>query len=84
MLLNLLIETEGGWIIIDHKSSPRARSEWDNTALGYSGQLATYSNALKAASDKPVQGTWIHFAITGALIEVELPETVADASTTCS
>lgn len=73
--IDLLVETKEGWIIIDHKSSPKARSEWDDTALGYSGQLKTYLRALEAVSDKPVLSTWIHFAITGGLIEVELPVT---------
>jgi ATP-dependent helicase/nuclease subunit A len=73
--IDLLLETAEGWVIIDHKSSPKARSEWDDTALGYSGQLATYRHALEAASEKPVLSTWIHFAITGGLIEVELPVT---------
>ena len=27
---DLLLETDHGWIIIDHKSSPRPRSEWRN------------------------------------------------------
>ncbi len=71
--IDLLLETAEGWVIIDHKSSPKARSEWNDTALGYSGQLATYRNALEAASDKPVLSTWIHFAITGGLIEVNFP-----------
>jgi len=72
--IDLLLETPEGWVIIDHKSSPKARSEWDDTALTYSGQLATYRHSLEAASAKPVLSTWIHFAITGGLLEVVLPE----------
>jgi len=76
--IDLLLETSDGWVIIDHKSSPKARSEWNDTALGHSGQLATYRCALEAASKKPVLSTWIHFAITGGLIEVKLPETPSE------
>ncbi|WGL16269.1 UvrD-helicase domain-containing protein [Microbulbifer bruguierae] len=72
--IDLLLETEQGWIVIDHKSSPRARSEWEPEALKYSGQLDVYRQALLAATEKPVLGCWIHFAITGGLVEVKLPQ----------
>ena len=69
--IDLAIETEQGWVIIDHKSSPRKRSEWEDISLSYSGQLALYKEALKA-SGKKVVGCWIHFAITGGLISVDI------------
>ena len=34
--IDLLAETDAGWIVIDHKSSPRPRSEWADEAVGYS------------------------------------------------
>ena len=74
--IDLLLETDHGWVIIDHKSSPRARSEWEPEALKYSGQLDMYRQALLAATGKPVIACWIHFAITGGLVEVRLPQAV--------
>lgn len=71
--IDLLLETKQGWVVIDHKSSPKARSEWHNTALEYSGQLETYRQALEAVTEKPVVGSWIHYAVTGGLVEVKLP-----------
>jgi len=73
--IDLLLETPLGWVIIDHKSSPKARSQWQQTALAYSGQLDAYQQAIEAATDKPVIGCWIHFAVTGGLVEVVLPAT---------
>jgi ATP-dependent exoDNAse (exonuclease V) beta subunit len=34
--IDLLLETEEGFILIDHKASPRARSDWEEIALVYS------------------------------------------------
>lgn len=68
--IDLLVETEEGFIVIDHKASPRARSDWDDIAVSYSGQLAAYAAGLARATGKPVKAKWIHFAVTGGLVEV--------------
>ena len=69
--IDLLLETEEGWIVIDHKSSPRPRSEWADEALEYSGQLAAYASALRGAG-LDCAGCWVHFPVSGGLIEVVL------------
>ena len=68
--IDLIIETADGWIIVDHKSSPAPRSEWEANALKYSGQLNVYRRAMAQATDKPVIECWVHFAVTGGLVEV--------------
>lgn len=68
--IDVALETADGWIVIDHKSSPRPRSEWAQEALEYSGQLAAYRAALEAAGCR-VAGTWIHLVVTGVLLEVK-------------
>jgi ATP-dependent exoDNAse (exonuclease V) beta subunit len=70
--IDLLIETEEGWVLIDHKASPQQQSDWSDIALGYSGQLALYKEAIEATTDKPVLQSWIHFAVGGACVEVVL------------
>lgn len=70
--VDLLAETADGWLIIDHKSSPQRKSAWRRDALGHAGQLAAYRDALLAAQRK-VAGCWVHFAVTGGLVEVRLP-----------
>ena len=69
--IDLLLETEKGWIVIDHKSSPRPRSEWVDEALEHSGQLATYARALQGAG-LDCAGCWVHFPLSGGLVEVVL------------
>ena len=67
--IDLLLETEQGWIVIDHKSSPRPRSEWAAEALEYSGQLAAYADALQGGG-LDCAGCWVHFPVSGGLVEV--------------
>ena len=69
--IDLLIETGAGWIVIDHKSSPRPRSEWTDEALEYSGQLTAYASALNGAGLECAK-CWVHFPVSGGLVEVVL------------
>ena len=69
--IDLLLETDAGWVVIDHKSSPRPRSEWTAEAIEYSGQLAAYVSALRGAGLE-CAGCWVHFPVGGGLVEVTL------------
>lgn len=65
--IDVLLETKDGWVIIDHKSSPRPRSNWAREVIEYSGQLCSYRNALEAAG-RSVVGTWLHFPVGGGAV----------------
>ena len=69
-IIDLLLETEEGWVILDHKSYPGPRGEWVSRALCYSGQLDLYRSAIQATGRKP-GGLWIHFVVGGGWVEVE-------------
>lgn len=69
---DLVLEVEGGLVVVDHKSFPGDRKEWPARALGHAGQLAAYARALGTATDRPVLATWIHYPIGGGLVEVAL------------
>ncbi len=71
-LIDVLLETRGGYVIIDHKASPRPRTEWKEIAEGYSGQLATYKRAVEAATGKPVTGLWLNLGVGGGVINLEV------------
>jgi ATP-dependent exoDNAse (exonuclease V) beta subunit len=62
--IDVLLETAAGWVVIDHKSSPRPRSEWLEETLLHSGQMAMYRDALQAAG-RIVHQCWIHFPVSG-------------------
>ena len=69
--IDLALETEQGWVVIDHKSSPHPRNEWAEIALSYSGQLDVYRQALSRLSDVPVRSCWIHYVVTAGMVEVQ-------------
>jgi ATP-dependent exoDNAse (exonuclease V) beta subunit len=73
--IDMLVETDNGWILIDHKSFPGKRSEWSTEAISYNGQLALYREALNKLK-LPVATVWIHFAVGGGLVEVLLDDTI--------
>ena len=39
-LIDLLVDTDEAWVIIDHKSSPFGADQWENLADRHGGQLA--------------------------------------------
>lgn len=67
--IDVLLETDAGWVVMDHKSSPRPKSEWSTEAFAHSGQLAIYRTALEATG-KAVTSCWIHFPVTGGAVTV--------------
>jgi ATP-dependent helicase/nuclease subunit A len=69
--IDMLLETTEGYVLIDHKASPRARSDWEETALGFSGQLAAYAASIQHATGKQVLSRWIHFGVTGGLVGID-------------
>ena len=67
--MDLLLETTAGWVVVDHKSFPGARKDWEVKALSYTGQLKVYRDALKSCGRQSA-GLWIHFAVGGGLVEI--------------
>jgi hypothetical protein len=70
--VDLLVDVGDGWILVDHKSFPGGREECSARALEHSGQLWAYRQAVEQASGRPVLGQWIHFCVSGLLVEVFL------------
>lgn len=70
--IDLVVETDEGWVVIDHKSNPQPRDQWLEIAEEHSGQLQSYRDALTGLSSKPMIGTLIHFSVSGGLVEVQL------------
>ena len=67
--LDLLLETENGWVIIDHKSNPAPSSEWLTVAQEYVSQLGAYAQALDAVTELRTCEVVINFTIGGGVIE---------------
>ncbi len=68
-VIDLLIETSRGVVVVDHKSFPGRSDQWREQALKYARQLQLYALALQTA-DHTVIGRWVHFTVGGGAVEV--------------
>ena len=68
--IDLLIETDEGCIIIDHKTFPGTHDKWIDKARGFAPQMSLYSRMVAQATKKPVIQCFIHMPVVGALIEI--------------
>lgn len=70
--IDLLLETDDGWILIDHKSSQLAPDHWDQLADEYAAQMAAYASAVEIGSGKPVLERWLFLPVAGGALSVGL------------
>jgi len=68
--IDLLLELESGWILIDHKSNPGGSSGWDGLARKYGNQLKSYQQAIEATTGKPVLESWLYLPVSGGAIRI--------------
>jgi ATP-dependent helicase/nuclease subunit A len=68
--IDLLLETDRGWVLIDHKSGGQNSSQWESLAADYAGQLVAYSTAIETCTGKPVTESWLLLPVSGAAIRV--------------
>lgn len=66
--IDLLLETERGFVLIDHKSSPFGEDRWSELVDTYQGQLNAYANAIAEAAGKNVVEQWLLFPVAGGAI----------------
>jgi ATP-dependent helicase/nuclease subunit A len=69
-IIDLALETEEGWILIDHKTYDGLDFEKKIKDEGYLSQLAYYQLALEKLSNKPVIKTFLHFPMTANVVEI--------------
>lgn len=72
-ILDLLLETETSYVVIDHKTFP-ATSEpaWRAKCKTFIPQLAAYVHAVAMLQTKPVEACWVHLPVGGAMAEIVL------------
>lgn len=68
--IDLLLETDAGWVLIDHKSSQLSLDHWDQLATEYGGQLAAYANGVERASGKKVTERWLFLPVAGGALSI--------------
>ncbi len=68
---DLLVETEDGIVIIDHKSFPGSETQARERALIYAPQLAMYKRMVEFTTKIPVIETGIHLPISGLYFAIK-------------
>lgn len=68
--IDMILETEAGFVIIDHKTFPGRFEEWEARAITYTPQLALYRYMVEQATGKPVIAQYIHMPVVGAIIKL--------------
>jgi hypothetical protein len=69
---DLVLETEAGFVVIDHKSFPGSREQAELRAVEYAGQLSAYAGVVGSASGQSHLGSYIHLPVSGLMVQVEV------------
>jgi len=70
--IDLLLETQDGWVLIDHKSNPQSARTREEIVQRYSGQLRLYKEGVERATGRPVAETWLYFPVAASAVRVQL------------
>ena len=74
--IDLLVPTDTGWLLFDHKSFPGDTAQRNTKLVKWSGQLDAYRSAIEAATGQPVSELWIHLPVRGEVVRVEVARAV--------
>ncbi len=67
-VIDLLLETHVGRVVIDHKTFPAANeSAWRARVKEYLPQMAAYATAVARVNNRPVLGVWVHLPMGGGM-----------------
>ncbi|MBX3209803.1 MAG: PD-(D/E)XK nuclease family protein [Labilithrix sp.] len=72
-IIDLLLETDAGYVIVDHKTIPGSTpAAWRAKCGSFIAQLAAYAIVLESAGGKGVEACWVHLPVGGGMVEVVL------------
>ncbi|MDQ2642482.1 MAG: UvrD-helicase domain-containing protein [Myxococcota bacterium] len=78
--IDLLLKTDSGYVIVDHKSFPGREEHWTERALKYAPQLFTYEKAIRMTGAE-VTAMLVHFTVGGGVVEVGGVSPLSDCRT---
>ena len=70
--IDLLLETDAGWILFDHKSSQLAPDHWDQLADEYGSQMNAYAKSVERATGKKVVESWLFLPVAGGGVKIAM------------
>ena len=68
--VDLLLMTDNGIVVLDHKSTPSGPSQWEELAQSYAGQLYAYATGVEQATQQKVVETWLVLPVAGAALSI--------------
>lgn len=68
--IDLLVEADDGWVLIDHKADPRSTGGDDRLATAHGSQLDVYAEALVEATGRQVVERWLFLPVAGQAARV--------------
>ena len=75
--IDMLLETEKGYVLIDHKDYPGSNPE--ERAKQYTPQLSAYKEAVEKSTSKPVIEILIHMPVKGIVLKLQEEENLVGA-----
>lgn len=69
--IDLLLETDSGWVLFDHKSSQLATDHWELLASEYSAQMGAYARGVEQATGQKVIEQWLFLPVAGGAFSIE-------------
>lgn len=68
--IDLLVDTNEGWVLLDHKSNPGGASRDEDLVAEHGPQMESYSHALLAATGKPVSQRWLYLPVAARAVRL--------------
>ncbi len=68
--IDLLLMTNKGIVVLDHKSTPSGPSQWAELAQAYAGQLFAYAAGVEQATQQKVVETWLVLPVAGSALSI--------------
>lgn len=68
--IDLLIEAQDGWILLDHKSNPGGAARDEDLVAEHGPQVQSYGIALLSATGKPVIQQWLYLPVAARAVRL--------------
>ena len=68
--IDLLVQWNEGLALIDHKSFPGSRDQWEAKAVAYGPQLDLYTRAIEAATGQTCSEMFVHMPVVGGILRL--------------
>lgn len=72
--IDFLVDTQEGWVLLDHKSNPGGSMCDEAIAQEHGSQLASYAGALTRATGRPVKEQWLYLPVGARALRLEAIE----------